>query len=284
MIRMGKDPQAAMKETADFMRNSLGNRIKILLSALTELGFKFIDAFSVQGGDAISGLTDLVGALGPVMSALGKALSVVAKFLPYIIWGFIAYKTAIWGTIIAQKVMIALEWVKYLWMMREFINAVTIKQWLWNIAMNANPIGLIIIGIVALISYVTIAVKKWDEFGAAMTIILGPIGMLISYIKTLYDQWSAIKAAFSTGGMIAGLKALGAALLEALIKPFQQLWGIIKKVAGFGGAESPNQSQVNAMSGNFKGELNIKNAPTGSTIKSRNRGTNIKMNLVGANP
>ena len=46
--------------------------------------------------------------------------------------------------------------------------------------MAANPVGLIIIGIIALIALVVLAIKKWDSFGAALTLFLGPIGMIVS--------------------------------------------------------------------------------------------------------
>lgn len=42
------------------------------------------------------------------------------------------------------------------------IGLVTAAQWLWNIAMDANPIGLIILGIGALIAGIVLLVKNWD--------------------------------------------------------------------------------------------------------------------------
>lgn len=48
----------------------------------------------------------------------------------------------------------------------------TAAQWLWNAAMNANPIGLIIAAIVALIAIVVVAIKHWDDWGAALMVFL----------------------------------------------------------------------------------------------------------------
>lgn len=45
-------------------------------------------------------------------------------------------------------------------------SAWTAAQWLLNIAMNANPIGLIIIAIVALIAIVILIIKYWDDLKA----------------------------------------------------------------------------------------------------------------------
>jgi hypothetical protein len=50
------------------------------------------------------------------------------------------------------------------------IALVTAAQWAWNVAMDANPIGLIILGIGALIGIVVLLVKHWDwvkKVGAA---------------------------------------------------------------------------------------------------------------------
>lgn len=40
--------------------------------------------------------------------------------------------------------------------------AVTAAQWAWNVAVSANPIGLIIIAIAALIAIIILLVKNWD--------------------------------------------------------------------------------------------------------------------------
>lgn len=106
----------------------------------------------------------------------------------------------------------------------------TAAQWLWNIAMDANPIGLIVIGIVALIGVIALAIKKWDEWGAAIIIFLGPIGMVVSAFKSLYDHWESIKEAFQTDGIIGGLKRIGIVLLDALLKPLQQILELAAKL------------------------------------------------------
>ena len=43
---------------------------------------------------------------------------------------------------------------------------VTAAQWAWNAAMLANPIGLIIIGVAALIALIVVIVKKYNDWGA----------------------------------------------------------------------------------------------------------------------
>ena len=73
------------------------------------------------------------------------------------------------------------------------LGAVTLATWAWNAALAANPIGLLIAGIAALIAFVVMAIKKFDQWGAGMLALLGPIGWLINGIKTIYDHWQSIK-------------------------------------------------------------------------------------------
>lgn len=105
----------------------------------------------------------------------------------------------------------------------------TKAQWLWNAAMNANPIGLIIAAIVALIAIVVVAIKHWDDWGAALMVFLGPVGLIISSFKSIYDHWESIKQAFQTEGIIGGLKRIGVVILDALLKPLQQVLELAAK-------------------------------------------------------
>lgn len=114
------------------------------------------------------------------------------------------------------------------------LGAVTAAVWLLNSAMFANPIGLIIAGVAALIALVVVAINKFDEWGAGILMLLGPIGMLINIIKKLYDHWDSIKKAFTDGGIIAGIKRIGIVLLDAIMHPLQQILSWISKIPGIG--------------------------------------------------
>lgn len=109
-------------------------------------------------------------------------------------------------------------------------KTVTAAQWLWNAAMTANPIGLLVVAIGALIGLVVLAISKWDDWGASVIMFLGPIGMVISAFKSLYDHWDSIKKAFQTDGIIGGLKRIGLVLLDALLKPMQQLLEVLANI------------------------------------------------------
>jgi TP901 family phage tail tape measure protein len=112
------------------------------------------------------------------------------------------------------------------------VSAATGVMWLLNAAMAANPVGIIIIAVVALIALITTIIAKWDSWGAALTLFLGPLGLVISFIKTLYDNWSMVTEAFKDGGIWGAIKAIGKILFASLIYPVEQLLSLIGKVTG----------------------------------------------------
>lgn len=104
------------------------------------------------------------------------------------------------------------------------IGILTAKQWLLNIAMDANPVGLIVSAIVALIAIVTACIVKYDEWGAALTMILGPLGLVVNEIMAIQRNWESIKNAFKSDGIIAGIKRIAQVLQDAILYPLQQLF------------------------------------------------------------
>ena len=105
-------------------------------------------------------------------------------------------------------------------------------QWVLNIALSANPIGLIILGIAALITLVVLIIKYWDQWGAALVLFLGPIGWVISAIKSIYDNWGLVTKAFKEGGILEGIKAIGKVLLDVILKPLEVILGILADLPG----------------------------------------------------
>jgi TP901 family phage tail tape measure protein len=113
---------------------------------------------------------------------------------------------------------------------RMVVVAATAAQWLLNAAMLANPIGLIIIGIVALIALVYEVIKHWNEWGAVVSLFLGPLGTVISLIQSFRRNWEMIKKSFAEGGIVEGLKAIGVTILDCLLQPIEALLKLIGKL------------------------------------------------------
>lgn len=123
---------------------------------------------------------------------------------------------------------------KATWFQTLATKAAAAQQWLLNIAMDANPIGLLIAGIAALIAYVAIAINYYDEFGAAMIAVLGPLGFLINLVMSFREHWDSIESAFKAGGIVGALKRIGLVILDALLKPVQQLLELLSHIPGLG--------------------------------------------------
>ena len=161
-----------------------------ILSVLSELGtafLNFVDKYPKMGPIISSSLlvTTALGALLIVatlatyaikeMKLATYAILVIQKAwavaiwilkLPLMVYNALLHSTTIrlmalsaqmvWASIKARAIAIG-------------IKVITAAQWLWNAAMSANPIGLIIIGIGALIGLVVLLVKNWKRIKEAMS-------------------------------------------------------------------------------------------------------------------
>lgn len=132
---------------------------------------------------------------------------------------------------VAQKAFFIASRIGVIW-----LNAVAAAQWLWNAAMTANPIGLIIVAIFALGAAVAYIIYKWNEFGDAIllitSLIFPPLGVLISLVDSFSRNWNMITAAFKDGGIIEGLKAIGFTILDAILSPLEKVLGVIASLTG----------------------------------------------------
>jgi len=121
--------------------------------------------------------------------------------------------------------------------------ALTIAQASLSAVIKANPIGFMIIAIVAVIAAVVLVITYWDEWGASIMALasivgsfflkfLGPIGLAISFVVSLYKNWQMVSDAFTNGGFIDGLFAIGKVILDVLLAPIQQLLEMIASITG----------------------------------------------------
>lgn len=115
-------------------------------------------------------------------------------------------------------------------------NVATAASAAWAAVLALNPIALIIEGVIALIILVTMMVRKWDQWGAAASValllIMGPFALILPMIMEITRNWDLLVKAFSSDGMIAGIKLMGKVILSAIIYPFEQLIEIIGNFTG----------------------------------------------------
>jgi hypothetical protein len=183
----------------------------------------------------------------------------------------------------------------------------TAAQWLLNTAFWAFPVFWIIAAIIAVIAIVVLMVKHWD--------------VVVDEFKRMWENFKAgleiVVNLFlrAKDFMIAGLQALKRSILNALMRPVNmvingilQLLRLAARIPGIGdrfaraaaqvqefqrranefaGTENPiapNQATEGTRGVNLRGEININNAPQGTTASTRTTGANqIQMNVTGQN-
>lgn len=262
------------------MRGSLANRIEVLKSALTELGFKFVDAFADKGGKAIENLTAAITNFDPtpIINFLTTAFSVIFKVVGVlwkmrivivslvIAWGL--YKAAMIAAVVVSSIMGMVRAVQALMPAQQGMNAV---QAIFNVLLTANPVGVIIVAIAALVAIIIVCVKHWDDITAAMakgwdwikknqeavlgiiSVFSGPFAVVISVVREFWNEWDRITQAFKNGGIVSGLKQIGATILSALLAPLQGVFELLGKIPGVGKHFKDFATNIDAFREQIKG-------------------------------
>ena len=169
---------------AEVMRGSIKNQIEVLKSSLTELGFKFIEAFRERGSETLNSLIETVQRIDPakVINFLSWTLDRIVslgKFLkdwePAILTAYAAFKTFKGVTGILSSVSGALLELAIKQegaglaaaAMKTALQAATLEQWALNAA-TAFPVAIIAAGTVALWKLGDIAAKAYNKIETAV--------------------------------------------------------------------------------------------------------------------
>ena len=136
-----------------------------------------------------------------------------------IVGAIAAYKLVMFGAWVYTTAMVAITKVKMAWDAAQAAatGTLTVKQWLLNAAMKANPIGLVITAIALLVGGIWLLCKNWDlvkrktmelwkkldehPLGKVLKFIIkfgNPIGVMINaflFLKDVITQnWDTIKS------------------------------------------------------------------------------------------
>jgi TP901 family phage tail tape measure protein len=248
------------RKMADFMGGGLHGAVMAANSAFESVTIALGDGFQPEIDKTIKLLTDVaIGARGWIKENK-ELLKLIAKGVVLVVKLFIAIK--ILGLVIGvlRTIMIAWNIVtgislalqgKMAFAIRG--NTIAMKAYAFTskamtfatkimtaaqaalaVTMWGIPIVWIIAGIIALIAIIVMVVKKYDEWGAAITILLGPLGMVINLIMAFRRNWSMVVQAFKTEGIVGGLKAIGKVIIDSLLMPVQQLLELASKIPGLG--------------------------------------------------
>ncbi len=287
------------QKTAEIMRKSWGNRLKSLGSAATELGFKFLDAFSVDGKSGIESLTASLRAfdMKPIIDGMKTFIGTI-QFLHNMLKPFYGSILIVVGGLTAysviMKTIMALQAAKAFFTFISVLRAVTGAQTLLNLAMIANPIGAVVAGITAAIAIGYLLVKNWDlvkqSFQAMSDAILGNrffTGMALLFAPwfaipaLIIKHWEPIRAFFDDLAQKAEAVAnIFGAQQESQVQASTGIQGM----RGMRGVVPPNRQEEQARRSTFSGRIDIGGAPEGTTVESASTGgAGIDMALLGAN-
>lgn len=269
---------------AAVIRGGLLNQFKVLTSGLTELGFKFVEAFETRGSNGLKKLTEAVSSFDPqplinaaikIVDAVTDMVMTAWKFRGVIIavvGAMVAWKTAMTAIVVGAKVMqafnIVMAFGKGIMIGYKAaamgvsvaikaqgaastaaamgMKVATAAQWLWNAALSANPIGIVIVAIVALIGIILVLTGKWQKVTAAVDGFFERIrnmngiggAILKQLVAPLEFVWNTIRGIFDTinafkvGGFIAGIKMLGLSILQMIAAPIQAILESLSWIPG----------------------------------------------------
>lgn len=169
-----------------------------------------------------AGFTAVMVALAPIVPVLAQLVTVLlpplvsliqwlAPALPVLVVGFVAFRAALAGFNIIQGIV-------------TFIRGWAAAQWALNAAMTANPIGLIIAGVAALVAAVVWIATQTTWFQDLWAFAWG-------WIKTIaVATWQVyLKPAFDA--VVAALKWVGDAAVWLWQNAFQPAWEAIAAAA-----------------------------------------------------
>ena len=165
---------------------------------------------------AINLFTALPGPIQSVIVGFGALIAIVGPIL-FLIGALKTSTTLATGALLAKQAALGL---------------VTAAQWLFNAAMSANPIGLVIIAIAAIIAIIVLLVKNWDNVTEA-------VGKVWEKIKEVIPKaWEKVKE--FANKVIGFVKDIIEAYLSIPGKMFEigkdiviGLWNGIQNMAGW---------------------------------------------------
>jgi len=110
--------------------------------------------------------------------------------------------------------------------------------------MSANPIGLIILGITALIAAIILLIiyykqvinftQKWWDKLKGILFIISPLTagliIIIEIIRSIAKRWDKIASKFKEGDVAGAFKEIGKAILDGVLSPLEAVLKLIGKI------------------------------------------------------
>lgn len=217
---------------ADSSNAEFANRQKTTAERLKGVQVN-LEILAIKAGEVFLPILEkIIDKISPLIDGLSKWISEnqeTAKTIGYVAAGVSAFAFVMSGVgAVIQGVIIAVE----------TLTAV--------ITVLSGPVGLIILAIAAMVTWLYLIIKYYDKWGKYVTLLMGPIGILIDLIMTVRKHWDAIGSAFKEGGIKEGIKAIGRALLDFLLSPIKRVLELIGKIPGAAALVQPALDMMNS--------------------------------------
>lgn len=190
----------------------IGNWIKAkLVPPFTWIGDVLSNTVVPAISSAFGWIADHANTIVPVLGGVAMALGAMAIAANWasICAGALAVKTAITGAVMT------------VW--NSIVGIATMLQYGWNAAMMANPIGLIVAGILLLIGVVIACINWWIEWSGCVHSVIGVIcGLVMMAAALIYNV------------MLGLCMALIQILWTVFAEPFIGIWEWVLNVANGG--------------------------------------------------
>ncbi len=102
------------------------------------------------------------------------------------------------------------------------------------IMLLTSPVTWIVVAIGAIAAGLVWLVKNWEEWHDVVVAINYPLAVLIDIIMSVKKHWDQIISGFKDGGAIEGIKRLGLAILDGILRPVESLMKMLSKVEFLG--------------------------------------------------
>jgi hypothetical protein len=277
----------SMKKTRGMLENVKNQVLGGLLEKLQPIIDKFVDwvaankdLISQRIGEIIEGIGKFAQRAYAFIKDWGPAiLAAVAAF--YLLRGATIAFSAITAIMkVAQVAMFAYS---------AFTQGAATAQEALNLVMDANPIGLIIVGIAALIAIVVLMIQHWNDATGVFVIVKKSIMSLITLaFLPLLVTIELITRGIEIFGKLFGINTDKVAAfrkgMEGFVVRNTFLSGTDNsKDAKSAGEKAPNASALAAGQSSYQGRLEIAGAPQGSKLTGSYRGpAQIRPELAGA--
>lgn len=197
--------------------------------ALGNLGLALINLFNAL--KPFMGTTTIIATeLAKLITALPPSvISLLAQAFIYVSIAMKAWTlaTTIWSGVTKAAGIVMKAWTVATTIWSGVTKAAAAAQWLLNVAMDANPIGLIVIAIVGLIAIIVLIATKTTWFQTLWKVTW-------SAIKTaLSASWSFIKAVFSAlGSAASSVGGFFASMYNSVKSRISSVVSLVKSIPG----------------------------------------------------